>query len=65
MPDRPFSVVSTAVAVSVSPKRTGARKLIVLCCATVAELRELHAKAKALSASMKVTPPWPMPWPLQ
>ena len=56
--------ISRAVATSRSPSLPGRMKEMLPCAATARSLWELQAKAKAESASVKMKPPWAMPWPL-
>src|SRR5260221_425680 len=64
MPPREVREVSVAVAVTRAPLGTGARNSMLAPAATIGSPCELQANAKALSASVKRTPPWQIPWPL-
>ncbi len=63
MPLRPSRNRSAATASIRSPSSTGRRKLTLHWLATEAMPFVLQAKAKALSASAKMKPPWQEPWP--
>ena len=63
MPLRFTRLISFAVAKSLSPNSAGFMKVTLACWATLAALRLLQAKAKALSESVKIIPPWQIPCP--
>src|SRR5450631_399986 len=64
MPPRAVREVSVAVAVTRAPRGAGARNSMLAPAATIGSPCKLQANAKALSASVKRTPPWQIPWPL-
>src|SRR5262245_20666782 len=64
MPERPRSERSSAVATSTSPSYAGSRKVTSKPAATVRARRELHARAKALSARAATRPPCATAYPL-
>ena len=57
-------LISLASATKTSPSVAGLTKVICAPSATVTRLQALQAKANALSASVKMKPPWQVAWPL-